>query len=383
MNLLVVKGENEFELITSKTVTAEDEWKYTFDNLPVYAKGEKITYKVTEVAVTGYNADYEGYNIKNTHNIETVEIAVTKTWNDANDQDKIRPESIVVKVMDGSNEAATETLTEADDWQYTFTSLPKYREGKEIVYTIDEIEVAGYVTTGETLTWNEAKTEATVELFNTHETDKTSISGQKTWDDLNNEKDIRPAAITVMVMNGTTEVARQTVTAENDWQYTFDGLEKNANGQAIEYTIAEVPVDGYTAVVTDYNILNKTEVPKISVTKTADVKEGLKVDDVVTYTIVVKNTGNVDLLNVTVDDDQTNLHKTIDLLPRGESIDLTTEHTITEADLLEGEYVNTVKVEGTSPEGEKTDAEASERVETETVDPKLVVTKKADVTENV
>ena len=383
VNLLVVKGENEFELITSKTVTATDNWEYTFDNLPVYAKGEKITYKVTEVAVTDYTADYEGYNIKNTHNIETVEIAVSKAWNDANNQDKIRPESIVVKVMDGSNEAATVTLTEANDWQYTFTDLPKYREGKEIVYIIDEIEVAGYETTGEALTWNEAKTEATVELVNTHETDKTSISGQKTWDDLNNEKKIRPAAITVMVMNGTTEVARQTVTAENGWKYTFNGLEKNANGQAIKYTIVEEPVDGYTATVTDYNILNKTEVPKISVTKTADVKDGLKVGDVVTYTIVVKNTGNVDLLDVTVDDDQTNLRETIDLLPKGESIDLTTEHTITEADLLAGEYVNTVKAEGTSPEGEKTDAEASERVETEEVDPKLVVTKTADVNENV
>ena len=57
--------------VASKTVSASDNWQYSFDNLAAYANGQKITYTVTEDAVAGYTSTVDGYNITNTHNPTT------------------------------------------------------------------------------------------------------------------------------------------------------------------------------------------------------------------------------------------------------------------------------------------------------------------------
>ena len=54
--------------IESKTVTASDNWQYSWDNLPAYAHGKKIIYTVTENPVAGYTSTVDGYNITNTLN---------------------------------------------------------------------------------------------------------------------------------------------------------------------------------------------------------------------------------------------------------------------------------------------------------------------------
>ena len=54
--------------IASKTVTASDNWQYSWDNLPAYAHGKKIIYTVTENPVAGYTSTVDGYNITNTLN---------------------------------------------------------------------------------------------------------------------------------------------------------------------------------------------------------------------------------------------------------------------------------------------------------------------------
>ena len=35
-------------------------------------------------------------------------------------------------------------FTAANNWKYSFDNLPKYKDGKEIVYTISEVGVEGY-----------------------------------------------------------------------------------------------------------------------------------------------------------------------------------------------------------------------------------------------
>ena len=57
--------------VASKTVSASDNWQYSFDDLAAYANGQKITYTVTENAVAGYTSTVDGYNITNTHNPTT------------------------------------------------------------------------------------------------------------------------------------------------------------------------------------------------------------------------------------------------------------------------------------------------------------------------
>ena len=78
---------------------------------------------------------------------EKTSIAGIKIWNDGNNQDGIRPESIVINLLANGEIVDTVEVTAADEWKYSFTGLAKYENGVEIVYTIEEVAVDGYETT--------------------------------------------------------------------------------------------------------------------------------------------------------------------------------------------------------------------------------------------
>ena len=84
----------------------------------------------------------------------------------------------------------------------------------------------------------------------------TTISGTKTWNDNNNQDGIRPSSITVNLLANGRQVASKTVSASDNWQYSFDNLAAYANGQKITYTVTEDAVAGYTSTVDGYNITN-------------------------------------------------------------------------------------------------------------------------------
>ncbi|WP_251905528.1 Cna B-type domain-containing protein, partial [Lactobacillus paragasseri] len=67
--------------------------------------------------------------------------------------------------------------------------------------------------------------------------EKTSVSGTKTWNDNNNQDGIRPSSITVNLLANGRQVASKTVSASDNWQYSFDNLAAYANGQKITYTV--------------------------------------------------------------------------------------------------------------------------------------------------
>ena len=67
-------------------------------------------------------------------------------WEDGNDKDGIRPDSVQVQLLaNGKTVGDAVTLNEANQWKNTWTNLPKYANGKEIVYSVEEVEVpSGY-----------------------------------------------------------------------------------------------------------------------------------------------------------------------------------------------------------------------------------------------
>ena len=145
VNLLANGNKEKSQEVTAASVNSEGKWTYTFADLPKYENGTEITYTVTEETVAEYTTDIDGYNITNTHTPETTSISGTKTW--VGDSDGNRPASITVKVMNGSQLAASKKVTAKDNWTYEFTGLPKYANGEEINYTIEEVKVSGYETT--------------------------------------------------------------------------------------------------------------------------------------------------------------------------------------------------------------------------------------------
>ncbi|KIR12943.1 collagen-binding protein cbp (plasmid) [Limosilactobacillus fermentum 3872] len=231
--------------VASKTVSASDNWQYSFDNLAAYANGQKITYTVTENAVAGYTSTVDGYNVTNNHTPATVKVSGTKTWNDNNNQDGIRPSSITVNLLANGRQVASKTVSASDNWQYSFDNLAAYANGQKITYTVTENAVAGYTSTVDGYNVTNNHTPATVK-----------VSGTKTWNDNNNQDGIRPSSITVNLLANGRQVASKTVSASDNWQYSFDNLAAYANGQKITYTVTENAVAGYTSTVDGYNITN-------------------------------------------------------------------------------------------------------------------------------
>ena len=51
--------------VAEKEVTEQDNWSYTFADLPKYENGKKIKYSIDEKSVEGYKKSVEGYNLTN------------------------------------------------------------------------------------------------------------------------------------------------------------------------------------------------------------------------------------------------------------------------------------------------------------------------------
>ncbi len=274
--------------VVKETVTldasGEDQygnWVYIFKGYPKYAAGKEIAYSVTEEAVEGYETTINGYEVTNKHVPETIDIEGSKTWNDANDQDGIRPDSITINLLADGKVKSSATVTEAEgEWNYTFTNLPKYQNGQEVTYSIEEVKVEGY--------------ESEVNGFNvtnTHTPEKVTVSGSKTWDDNDDQDGKRPESITIRLLADGEEIANETVTSASQWTWSFDDLPKFKAGVEIEYTITEDKVAGYESEIIGsaedgYEVTNKhvPETIEVKGSKTwddANNQDGIRPDSVV------------------------------------------------------------------------------------------------------
>ena len=124
--------------------------------------------------------------LTNTHIPETVNATVYKVWDDNNNQDGKRPTGITVKLYGKAGEAAAEeiletTLNEANNWKYTKTDLPKFKNGAAYTYYwTEETQLPDY--TVEAAQENSENSFVTT-LTNTHIPEKTPATVKKVWDD--------------------------------------------------------------------------------------------------------------------------------------------------------------------------------------------------------
>ena len=231
--------------IDSKTVTAADGWHYIFTPLDMYDASGVIPYSIKEENVPYYTAEYDGYNITNSHDPGVTSVTVTKVWDDNDNSDGVRPDSVTVNLFGDGFKVKSHAVTAADGWTYTFKYLDMYSAGMLIEYTITEDSVEGYETTIDKFT-----------VTNKRVGEKVNISGEKTWADEDDKEGKRPDSITIRLLAGGTEVANKTVTAADGWKWTFDGMPKYADGVEIVYTITEDSVEGYSAEITGFNVKN-------------------------------------------------------------------------------------------------------------------------------
>ena len=169
---------------------------------------------------------------KMTPRILLKEVTVTKVWEDRDNRYQNRPDAVTVTASDGTQVR----LTEANNWTAT-VSLLKYDDNGEIQYTWTEEPVPGYglysnVTDGDTTTL-------------TNVLQVTTASIRKIWVDEENQKETRPANLTVYLVGGSNTPEAVTLTPENGWSATLTNLPRFVNGQEVRYHWAEPEVEGY------------------------------------------------------------------------------------------------------------------------------------------
>ncbi len=236
--------------VANRTLTEADQWATEFANLNKYEKGQEVVYSIEEDAVPHYQSQVtgnaaDGFVVTNTYKPETIKISGQKKWEDAENQDGKRPNAVRVKILKGQDIVDVQEVTAANGWKYESNPLPKYAAGQEIAYTVAEEAVSGY--TSKVDGYN---------ITNSYTPETVKISGQKKWDDADNQDGKRPASIKVKILNGDTVVDEQNVTSANEWKYESKALPKYAAGQEITYTVSEEAVPGYTSKVEGYNITN-------------------------------------------------------------------------------------------------------------------------------
>ena len=276
--------------VDSKEVqaAADGTWTVEFTKLAKYKNGKEIKYTVTEEAVAEYDSYIKDFTITNKYAPKEIDYKVTKVWNDANNQDGKRPESVTVQLYKKVGDAdpvavegkkltlTAKDKTDANTWVASFTNLPQYEAGKEITYSIKEVDVpAGYEAsvTGQVVT-------------NTHNPDTVILSGTKVWKDNNNQDGKRTTSVKVQILNGEKVVQEIEVSEKTGWKFESKKLPKYENGKEIKYTVKETAMTEYKATITTdkdgkYTITNehtpeKTAVKGHKIWKDEENKDGIR-----------------------------------------------------------------------------------------------------------
>ena len=275
--------------------------------------------------------------ITNKYIPEVISKVVKKLWEDSDNQDGTRPNKIDVTLFKKVNRIKqaidTVELNESNNWTKEWNNLPKYENGKEITYTVEETVPNGY----------EAKySDDTFTITNKYTPGTVSKSVNKEWIDNDNQDGIRPDEVTVQLYaNGVVKGNSVKLNKSNSWTYTWTGLPEKENGKTISYEVKELKIGntnvannsaaGYTV---DYSVnennttITNTHIPEkifdlalrkfitnineesynrepvvdtstIATTGTATYKHtktplSVQVGDIVTYTIRVYNEGEKD-----------------------------------------------------------------------------------------
>jgi gliding motility-associated-like protein/uncharacterized repeat protein (TIGR01451 family) len=131
-----------------------------------------------------------------------------------------------------------------------------------------------------------------------------------------------------------------------------------------------------TLTASDSETVTANQQPGLTVTKNASPSSYSAVGDVITYTIVVENTGNITISDITIDDPLTGLNSTINSLQPGVKQTYTETYQIKQSDLNSGSVTNTASASGTDPDDNTVNASDTETV-TASQQSDLIVTKNA------
>ena len=258
-------GVTPVEQVVTGNRTTDENWSYTFTNLPKYnGLGNVINYVVEEQEASTNDFKFytnkvigdkdAGFTITNKFVVpeDKIQIQVTKRWEDNNNVNNRRPESIKFVIKQNNSEIKSKVLTgnrtTDENWSYTFDNLAKYDEnGQEIDYVLEEQEVNAddmKFYTG-TMSGNRKSGFLVTNKFTVpNETIKPRVTIE--WDDNSNNKNKRPNDVKVVVKDNKGRIVKEgNVTGnptDNSWTKEFEDVPKyDGNGKEIPYTVEVIP----------------------------------------------------------------------------------------------------------------------------------------------
>jgi len=253
LTVTLYRNGTAFQTKDLTITSSDDSFAFSFTDLAKYdVSGVLYTYTVGEKDVdvpANYVRTQVDNTITNTLTGET-SISGTKVWVDNSNVYGTRPTALTVTLYQNGTAFQTKELTitaSSNSFAFSFTGLAKYdKYGVLFAYTVGEKDAdvpGGYVRTqdGGTIT---------------NTLDTTDITVKKIWNDMNNAAGIRPASITVeLLQNGKSFEPSMTfvLDANNSWSHIFTGLPRaDAKGVAYIYTVKEITaVSGYTTTYSE------------------------------------------------------------------------------------------------------------------------------------
>lgn len=224
-------------------LTQASGWAHTWSNLLRDENGRTADYTLrVDAAPAGYTFTIDQATLKVTakHVPATVSRSASLTWDDAGDQDGIRPASVNISVLKNGAVQAAAALDSSNSWSATWSDLPQYVAGAEAVYTVRvDSAVSGYAVTID---------QATLRITAKHVPATVSKTVSVAWDDDSDRDALRPANVTAQLSaDGTIVGSFELSGAGATWSHEFKDLPQYRGGRAIAYTASLASeVNGYT-----------------------------------------------------------------------------------------------------------------------------------------
>ena len=205
-------------------------------------------------------------------------IMVEKVWDDDENHDNKRPDSVTVTMKrklktqtkwqtvmnETTGKPLTVTLSEKNDWKDIFYQQDAVDEkGREWEYTFEENTIPGYTKAAQKID------DTHFRLTNSHENEKTEVSGRKLWRMNDGQmlpasvESLLPSSVTVKLYrtgkSGEKEYVKSLTVRPNEdgeWKYAFTDLDKyERGGFEYDYSVEEMPVKYFFSSTQDPSVL--------------------------------------------------------------------------------------------------------------------------------
>ena len=196
-----------------------------------------------------------------------VNVNVSKSWSGDEGLEGVRPTSVTVNLLaNGSSTNQSVVLDVNNNWEGSFTNLAKYKNGKVISYTVEEVSVGGYTSR---ISGSESNGYVITNSYKTLTTGALKISKQVVNSKEESIKDTTEFTFTVVNAGKKPLTLSSSTTASGGPANVYDFVEVDENGDGTalklqsgdeivinglptgDYYVEETPVDGYTLLTID------------------------------------------------------------------------------------------------------------------------------------